>query len=394
MSKHDLQNALDRTKIALIQSPNAAFICTIVFSLKHIWDDTQPTAYVDGVHMGWNPDFFMKMPPDERLGVMCHEGWHIAYDHIGRINVGKQRDPDRWNRAADHVINLMLLAAGFKLPAIRLADDRFKGKSTEEVYNILEAEEQNQPSMKVPGGMSDLVIKDPGASSSKDKGPGTGMTESQLQQHIQNIIIRAAVQSRMAGDKPGTIPGEVQLYLDNLLNPKLPWQTLLRRFFTEFSKNDYSWKRPNRRFFPTHHLPSLYSITLQDMTFYVDISGSVEDFQFKIFVSEIASVLRHLKPKKITIVQFDTRIHHEDTVTSLQELSKVEFHGRGGTHIECILRHMEANKNSLSIVFTDGHFHWPRDSFRHKILWMINDNERFKPRYGNAIHFSTKEYNE
>lgn len=390
MNLNDLQLALDRAKIALIREKNSAFFATIAFSLKHIWDDTQPTAYVDGVHMGWNPDFFMKMPEEQRLGVMVHEACHVAYDHMGRVNVGKNRDKERWNRAADHVINLDLLARGFKLPSFRLADDRFKGMSTEQVYDILEAEEQNQPSTPVPGGMSDL--RTPSGDDGDGEVGSTGMTKDQLQRHVQDIIIRASIQSKMAGDQPGSIPGEIQLYLDNLLNPKLPWQTLLRRYFTEFSKNDYSWKRPNRRFFPDHHLPSLFSINLQDMTFYVDISGSVEDFQFKIFVSEIAGVLKHLKPKKVTIVQFDTCIHHVDVVTSLHELSKIEFHGRGGTHIECILDHMEANKNSLSIVFTDGWFAWPRDTFRHRILWMINDNNKFVPRYGNAIHFSTKEY--
>lgn len=390
MKMNDIQLALDRVKIALIRENNSTFFATIAFSMKHIWDDSQPTAYVDGVHMGWNPNFFMGMPEDQRLGVMVHEACHIAYDHIGRANVGKNRDHDRWNRAADHVINLDLTARGFKLPSFALRDTRFSGMSTEEVYDILEAEEQNQPSMPVPGGMSDLRTSS--GNGDDDTVGATGMTKDQLQRHVQDIIIRAAIQSKMAGDKPGSIPGEIQVYLDNLLNPKLPWQTLLRRFFTAFSKNDYSWKRPNRRFFPDHHLPSLFSINLQDLTFYVDISGSVLNFQFKIFVSEIAGVLKHLKPKKITIVQFDTRIHHVDTVTSLHELSKIEFHGRGGTHIECILDHMETNKNSLSLVFTDGWFDWPRNTFRHRILWLINDNQRFKPMYGDAIHFSTKDY--
>lgn len=396
MQMNDLQLALDRAKIALIQTPESAFFTTIVFSLKQRWNDKISTACTDGVYMEWNPEFFMSLPPEQRVGVMVHEGCHVAYDHMGRLNLGKQRCPDIWNRAADHVINLMIEARGFKLPSFRLADARFKDMSTEQVYDILEKEAANgkpMPQQKMP----DLVyvpMDGPGTDGQggdKD-GEGSGMSAAERDARVRAIIIRAAMASKMAGEKPGTVPGEVELFLDNLLNPKLPWQTLLRRYFTEFSKNDYSWKRPNRRFFPAHYLPSLHSINLQDMTFYVDISGSVEDFQFKLFISEIAGVLKMLKPKKITIVQFDTKIHHVNSVTNMQELSKIHFHGRGGTHIECILKHMEDNKNSLSLVFTDGHFSWPRDRFPHKILWLINDNERFKPHYGNAIHFSTKEY--
>ena len=403
MQTNDIQTALDRAKIGLMQKPDSAFFTTVAFSLKHRWNENIPTARTDGIYMEWNPTFFMGLPPEQRVGVMVHEACHVAYDHMGRLNMGKTRCPDLYNKAADHVINLMIEARGFKLPSFRLADPRFKDMSTEQVYEILEKEASQgkpQPQQQMP----DIAYSpiDGDGSGQGDKGDGQqgndpsqssgGMTPDQLKQHIQGIIVRAAMASKMAGEKPGSVPGEVELFLDKLLNPKLPWQTLLRRFFTEFSKNDYSWKRPNRRFFPTHHLPSLYSINLQDMTFYVDISASVEDFQFKLFVSEIAGVLKMLKPKKITIVQFDTKIHHVDTVTNLQELSKVKFHGRGGTHIECILKHMEDNKNSVSLVFTDGHFRWPRDRFTGKILWLINDNEGWPPKFGQAIYFSTRDY--
>ncbi len=355
-----------------------------------MWDETFPTAAVDGVHMFWNPDFFMKMPAPQRIGVMVHESCHIAFDHLGLRGLHPDWCPDILNQAADHVINLMLLERGFELPSFRLADDRFKSMHTEQVYTILAAEAaagKPQPKNQMP----DLVAGGDPGDGKGSKGDKTGMTPDQLSKHMQDIVIRAAMASKMAGDKPGSIPGDVELFLDNLLNPRLPWQTLLRRFFTEFSKNDYSWKRPNRRFFPAHHLPSLHSISLEKLTFYVDISGSVEDYQFKMFVSEIAGVLKHHRPKVITIVQFDTSIKHVNKVRSIQELMQVKFHGRGGTHIECILDHMEKDDAKAKLVFTDGGFSWPRQTFRHQILWLINDNESWQPKYGKAIHFSTKD---
>lgn len=386
----ELQTALDKCKIGLMRCRDAVFFTVIAFSLKHKWDSSRPTAYVDGVHMGWNPDFFMSLTKEERIGVMVHEACHIAFDHIGLTKLRSSWCPDILNKAADHVINLMLLERGFTLPSIRLADERFKGMHTEQVYRILEQEaQQGQPQQT--NSMADIVISqgdDPGQG---DKG-SSGLNEAQLAKHVRDIIVRAKIQSEMSGEEPGTIPGEIQLWLDNLLNPTLPWQTILRRCFTEYAKNDYSWKRPNRRFFPQHYLPSLHSINLQDLTFYVDISGSVADYQFNMFVSEIAGVLKMLKPKHITIVQFDTAIHHVDKVSSLQELKKIEFHGRGGTHIECILQHMEQNKNSLSLVFTDGGFRFPRDTFKQRIIWLINDNPKWVPQFGEVIHFSTKEY--
>ena len=386
MNMNELQNALDRAKIGLMQCRNSAFFTTIAFSLKHIWDDTQPTAYVDGVHMGWNPDFFLKLTSDERIGVMVHEACHVAYDHIGRLNAGMVRCPDIFNQAADHVINLMLLAKGFKLPSFRLADQRFVDMSTEQVYDILQAEAaQGKPMPQLP--MADLRTGKPG-----DPDNQTGMDADQLAKHVKGMILQAALASKMAGDAPGSIPGDIELLLEEILNPVLPWTTILRRYMTEFNKNDYSWRKPNRRFFPNHYLPSLYSNSLQDLTFYVDISCSVMDYQFQMFVNEIAGVLKHLKPKFVTIVQFDTRIQHIDKVSNLQELKAIQFTGRGGTSIHEILDHMEANKNSLSLVFTDGGFHFPRTEFKQRIIWLINDNPKWVPVFGDAIHFSTKEY--
>lgn len=386
-----LQTALDKCKIALMRAKEAVFFTVIAFSLKHKWDTSHSTAYVDGVHMGWNPDFFMGLPPEERIGVMVHEACHIAFDHIGLRKIHPAWCPDILNKAADHVINLMLLDRGFKLPSFRLADERFKGMNTEQVYKILEQEAANgKPQQTNP--MADLVVGAQDDAAGQGKGNPGGMTDAQLQKHVRDMIIRASIQSKMAGEKPGTIPGDIQLMLDEILNPTLPWQTILRRYFTEYAKNDYSWKRPNRRFFPQHYLPSLHSIALMDLTFYVDISGSVADYQFQMFVNEIAGVLKMLKPKHVTIVQFDTAIHHVDKVSSLQELKNIEFHGRGGTHIECILKHMEDNKNQLSLVFTDGGFGWPRDTFKQRIIWLINDNPNWKPQFGDDIHFSTKDY--
>lgn len=39
--------------------------------------------------------------------MVAHELWHIAYEHVLSNRIG-DRDPEKWNIAADHVINLML----------------------------------------------------------------------------------------------------------------------------------------------------------------------------------------------------------------------------------------------------------------------------------------------
>jgi predicted metal-dependent peptidase len=363
-----LQSLLERVKIALMSNPEVTFFTVIALNLKFIWDEECETAWTNGFEMGFNPRFFLSMSEEERLGVYIHEASHVAYDHMGRL-LG--RIMSIWNQAADHVINLYLLQRGFKLPSFRLADPRFTGMSTEQVYDILLTEQDTLP--KNP--MEDIR-------ESVDKTP------QETQKHVQDLIVRAAVQAKMTHES-GNIPGEVEMFIKKLLNPKLPWQTLLQREIHELIKTGYSWMRPNRRFFPTYHLPSRSVQGPTRATFYIDISGSVAQYQFDIFISEIVGAIKQFNLKEVRIVQFDTHIHHDDTVKSLKELSRVKFHGRGGTHIECILQHMEKTKPELAMVFTDGGFFWPRQTFKQRILWLINDNPEWKPLFGRSIHFDT-----
>lgn len=382
MQMNDLQKELDRTKAELMRTKGAVFFTTIIFSLKFRWDEKHPTAYTDGHVIGFNPKFFLSMPRTQRVGVMVHEGAHVAYDHMGRL-LG--RDMLQWNKAADHVINLHLLANDFELPAFRLADSRFEGMSTEQVYNVLVAEQD-----QTPNEMPD--IRKPG----ECKGEGTGtetrpaITEAEHKRHIEDILIRASVQAKMQGEAAGAIPGEVELFLQKLLKPRLPWKQILRREVGQMARNGYTWMKPNRRYFPQYYLPAPWSTAPAEMTFYVDISASVSQHQFTVFVSEIVGALKAFNLRKIRIVQFDTRIKHDDTVRSLSELSKVKFTGRGGTIITAVLDDIEKTHPPLAAIFSDGEFRMDRPRLKGRVLWLINDNESFTAPFGRVLHFKTR----
>lgn len=387
MNMNELQQELNRTKVALMSSKESVFFTTIAFSLKFEWDDTIPTAATNGYKLKWNPTFFLKSTKGQRVFVYVHEACHVAYDHMGRsLNLflgldetEKRRRHSIWNKAADHVINLMLKARGFEMWDWVCCDPCFTGMSAEQVYAILLAEDDQSPNQ-----MEDIELPDLG-------GEGQPASMQEHQKHIENILIRASVQSKMAGEQAGTIPGEIEVFLDNLLRPRLPWTTIVRREVGKLAKSGYTWLKPNRRYFPDLYLPARWATVPAEMTFYVDISGSVSDHQFHVFVSEIAGALRMFNLKKITIVQFDEVIHSVDVVKNLKQLSKIKFSGRGGTDCECIFEHMEANTPGLACVFTDGEFDWYRDKMKSKtrILWLINDNPHFKAQFGRVVHFKT-----
>jgi predicted metal-dependent peptidase len=223
----------------------------------------------------------------------------------------------------------------------------------------------------------------------QDLKPFEGDSE-ELKEAVQDILVRASVQSKMQGDKVGTIPGDIQLFLDNLFAPKLPWNRILQKYLNAFSKSDYSYKKPNRRFFPQYFLPSLHSQKLMDIAIAVDISGSVTDSDFKTFVSEIHSILRMMKPNKINLIQFDTGIHSDDVIRSTNDLANVKFKGRGGTDIRPVLQWADENKPQLLLVFTDGDFNFYGATTKAKALWLIHNNKEFKAPFGKIVHYEIK----
>ena len=285
MASPEAEKALQQAKIQLMMKPDSAFFTTVCFSLRLMWDETRRTAATNGTKLFINPDFFMGLSVEERIFVLLHESMHVAFLHMQRL---QERNQQKWNVAADHVINLMLIERGYRMPKGGLANQAYRERSTEEVYKLIPDEESDFFDM-------DLLAPegDP----------------AELQREVEDILVRAQLQSQMENDKPGTIPGEVQIFLNGLLKPKLPWKKVLARYIQSFTKNDYTYRKPSRRCSSDYILPSLYSESCNSIAVAVDTSGSVTDDEFKQFISELHSILRMLKPEKLTLISFDTTVH-------------------------------------------------------------------------------------
>lgn len=347
--------------------PSTTFFMALAYSMKHIISDDVPTAATNGKLIKYNPNFLLKLNLEEQVFLMLHETMHIAYMHMARAEA-QGLDPYKANIAADHVINLQLIGQGFTMPKGGLADNQYSGMSMEEIYALL------PPNSELP--WDDLGK------------PQEGEAAESLKAEIEEALVRAAMQSKMAGDKPGTIPGDIEIFLDRLLNPKLPWQTILRKYFQNFSKSDYSWKKPNRRFFPKHYLPSVHSESLMEIAVAIDVSGSVSDAQFQQHISEVASIIKTMMPPKITLIQFDHIIQSVDAVSSMNDLMNVSFTGRGGTNIDPVLEKCNELKPEVLLVFTDGWFHPPQIQPKSNVLWMVHDNPAWTAPFGKAIHYT------
>ena len=366
----ELTNLLSQVKIDMMRRPDSTFLTSVFLNLDHKWDPSVEKLAVGNLTIKYNPEFFLSLTRDQRRTTLMRATMHAALMHPERMGV---RSPQKWGKAAGFTVNEMLQESGYELAEGMAVDPRFAGKSPEEIYDML----PDEPPQNNGGGWDNCIDK-----------PETQQAAQQAQDKMQNIVVQAAQQAQMS-NQAGSIPGQFQLFIDKLLNPKLPYKSLLRPFLTETCKSDYSMQRPNRRFMPNLYLPSLKSDGgLVNIMTGVDISGSVSDSDFAQFVSDTHTVMKQFKPEKIDFVQFDTKIQHHDVIKTLDDLKKLEFHGRGGTDPTDLILLAQKMKPKVLMIYTDGYFGTEGlPVYEGHTLWIIHNNESFVAPFGKAIHY-------
>lgn len=114
----------------------------MLYKLNCVEDVTTSTMYYNGldssIHL--NPLWFNKLSDQEACSALAHEALHYALQHDIRKG---NRDHELYNKAADHVVNNILMDYGFELPADVPVDRRFQNKTTEYVYKFMEEEQKN-----------------------------------------------------------------------------------------------------------------------------------------------------------------------------------------------------------------------------------------------------------
>lgn len=365
---HD--KALNKAKIALMSKADSAFLSTILFSLDFEWNDSIRTADVDGVLLRINQHWFMQMPEGARVGLLAHEAWHVGFKHMIR---GANLDHKRFGKAADYVINNMLLATGYELPANGLWDIQYADMSTEQVYALLPVSDPADP--------YDVdIIYEPDADPE---------ISDELDEKITDILIKAAQQSKMQNDKPGTIPGEIEILIEQKINPKLAWNVILQNYMAGYAKEDYSFSKPNRRYFPDYYLPSMYSDSLDSIAVAIDTSISVSDEELAMFLAEIEDIRVTLHPKETTIVGFDTKINVNITLTENDSIEDVVLVGRGGTSLHPVFRYFESKPPTVLIVFSDLECPKIQHAPDFDVIWICVNNPRASVNFGELIHLET-----
>lgn len=352
---YELQRLLDVTKSMVFSGKGSAFYGPLLSYLNFTWVDDIPTAATNGLALMWNPHWFLKLEPKVRYTVLMHELDHVARLHMVRTG---PRDPLIWNYTCDIRINNDLYNAGYSFknvsPWMDHSFDKKELAAEEDIYDALIAMlpddlEELKKSLvdswgagNIPGGVPDMISGEPDAN------------QTITAQDVVSAVISSVHQAKLS-NKAGDIPGTVEKILKQFLAPVVPWETVFYRFFQELLEHDHTWARPRRRTLEIAYLPTEFEDAgrLEHLIYYEDVSGSITDAQVIRFNSELKYVWDTLKPKKMTVVQFDTVIQNEFVLNEGDEFEEVKIVGRGGTCLICVREHMMKHKPTAAVIFSD-----------------------------------------
>lgn len=358
-------NQITKAKSRLFVKPQTAFLSHCVMMTPVEEKSDIPTACTDGLNIYINPKFFGSLNYAEQEFIIMHEMLHILYLHCIRKG---EREMQRWNVACDYAINAFLHDCGFTIPKGGLYDKKYAGELAEKIYDLL-------PAQLPPPDHQDLQ-------------PNGKHGKGDLERQVNYRLIQAKQNLEKTKLDWGNVPNDLKRYIDELLNPKIQWQVLLQRYLQDSNKSDYTWRKPNRKHFPHHYLPSQYSNALSRIDIAIDTSGSIGSKEFLHFISEVAHILKYFQPKEVGVLQFDTEIKSLDVVSNLNDLLNIQFKGGGGTNVKPVFKHYANSPAKVLIVLTDGYFDYENLQCTRPVLWTVFDNKDFKPNFGQVVEFS------
>lgn len=296
-----------------------------------------------------------------------HLVWHLLREHAERarsMGVGA-RESQAWTRAADLTVAQTLTAsghhsAGLPLPAeLHVPADL----AVEQYYALLgrltvEPDDGGAVHRGRCGSAADGLPRD------YDVPGDVEMTVDQaLARHLREQVVIAFdgyMQQR------GTVPGEWARWVEQVLEPKVPWQQVLsssvrRAVAWSHGHADSTYRRMSRRqaASPRAILPGTRR-PVPGVAIVVDTSASMDDGLLAQALGEVDGVLRALGTAVggVDVLTCDADVHAVTKVTSARRLDMV---GGGGTdlRIGMAAAFQLRPRPEVLIVLTDGFTPWP-----------------------------------
>jgi len=382
-SPAEIEQSILKARIAL--SLRQPFLASAIMRLPikdatvYGWCKTMST---DGYHIFFNANWVSNLKQSEIRGVLAHEVLHVIFQHSSRR---ANRDPELWNIAADHAINLLLIEQGFSLPKGGFADYAYRGMSAEKIYTLL----PTKASFRLEEKMRNAGASDNAENSGDIPAIGADVLDADNPMTIGGRDIDMPdreqldeICSTLRVDAASKLQGAAAAYFKSectaIEESKIDWRDLLRGWLVDRIKNDWSiWPCSKKHLHRGLYMPSLGIEAPGHIIFAIDTSASMSNQDLAEIFAEVR-VYRETYPCRLTVIQCDATIQ---SITTYEEMDgeeippQVELFGRGGTDFRPVFRWIYENAPGAYLIYaTDGKGNFPDTEQTGGVIWLLSKN--------------------
>lgn len=386
------------------------FLGVVSMEITKVADEGVPTAYMGArkedkdyeLVLGYNPDFFRSLTPKERQGVICHELYHLIFQHVTHRTVADKRMGVLWNVATDLAINSII--GQNNLPAFCLFPGKRPTRKDPKTGQMVDAGDKDlcdfiekAPTMQAADfyfeKMKEIV------DNRKQKGDGEGdgdpsgglqtlddhdgwgdlpaEIEEQLAERMRDLVEKAVRHCDNTSKSWGSIPQEIQEMIRKMISREIDWKSIIKNFIGRCRSTDRTStvRRLNKR--APWLLPGARRKTYANFACFIDQSGSMSDTDIAMLFAELEGLSKEVS---IDVFHFDTEVD-EKSETKWQKgrpCPKAHRTRCGGTDFNAVAGFCNNAKNrgrwAGVIILTDGYAPVMGPIVGSRVLWVITES--------------------
>ena len=303
--KERLQKAIGRA------AGDMPFFSTLLVHLRKVETTALQTLGTDGESLFFNPEFCANTPIEDLKKAALHEAEHVAHCHPARMG---QREPMRWNVAADYVVNGELAKSGVHLPDGWLYDANYHGMSVEQVYALLP---RGKPAHAQGLGSGCGCVQ-----------PHPARDPDRAEHEMRKTVARAVAACRDAGIGDAMC----DRFADSVLGERVKWYDATRAWMRATTKRQPSWRTVNRRWLHRDIvLPGRSVPAMGPLAVVIDTSGSIGQLTYNHFWKHITDIAAELRPERLIVLDCDTQVHNPREYEPDEMPAAGAIRGGGGT---------------------------------------------------------------
>lgn len=398
------ERRLELVHVSLMRDKRFAFFAGLFMVGKTTITEEVITAKTNGRDAYYGRAFVDMLSDKELAFLVLHENMHKCYRHLTTWRALYEQDRSIANQACDYVINIqlrdmdtnetMIAMPRDKLTRkhIGLIDEKYRGMDTKQVFDILMKEEKEQGGGGDGGDeQSDSESDSPGLDEHDWEGAKEmpAAEQKELTQEIESAL-------RQGGIYAGKVGGDMLRSVKSMLEPKVDWREVLRRFVrTSLKDRDSpSWRKAHKNYlWQDIILPSIVGKRMKHLVIAMDTSGSIQGEMLSLFMGELNKVVTTTNPDRVDVLYWDTEVAGHETHKGAAKsiVSKTKPKGGGGTNPDCVPAFMlnkKLEKADALVVLTDGYMTSdPRKwaGLGLPILWCIIGSDSFKIPRGQVV---------